>query len=374
MPILADRADVVVGVDTHTDTHSAAVLTAVGVVLDQLTVTADQSGQARLLAWAGQHTPGLRRAWVIDGARSHGVGLTRYLRRVGEEVIEGPRVGGQARRRGGKSDALDAIHAARTALAASQVATPRGDGDREALRILLVCRRHYSDTRTATVNLFKSLILTADDDLRAQLRALTTAGQVAHVAGLDPCGEGLDQLTRVRRQRLAALAADITGLDQALKANKAELQKLAATMCPVLLEQPGVGPVTAGTALTAWSHKDRLRSEAAFAALAGVNPVPASSGRTVRHRLNRGGDRTLNAALHTIVITRRRDHQPTRDYVTRRTAEGLTDREINRCLKRYVARQLFRIMQTSQPAAAVAASATGFVTGSGHETEGRHQP
>jgi transposase len=351
MAILADRTDVVVGVDTHTDTHSAAVLTVVGVVLDQLTVTSDPSGHARLLAWAGQHTQGLRHAWVIDGARSHGVGLTRYLREAGKEVIEAPREAGQARRRrGGKSDALDAIHAARTALAAAHVADPRSDGDREALRILLTCRRHYSDTRTATVNLFKSLILTADDELRGQLRGLTTRGQIRHVTGLGTSPLD-DQLTRVGRQHLVTLAAQIIALDQELKTNKAELKKLAATLCPVLLDQPGVGPVTAAHALTAWSHHGRVRNEAAFAALAGVNPIPASSGRTVRHRLNRGGDRTLNAALHTIMITRRRAHQPTRDYVARRTAEGKTAREINRCVKRYLARQLFRIMQTSPTAA-----------------------
>jgi transposase len=118
-------------------------------------------------------------------------------------------------------------------------------------------------------------------------------------------------------------------------------------MCPTLLDQPGVGPVTAAVALTAWSHPGRLRNEAAFAALGGVNPIPASSGRTIRHRLNRGGDRTLNAALHTIALSRRRCHQPTLDYVARRTAEGKTPKEINRCLKRYIARQLFRLMQAA---------------------------
>jgi transposase len=347
MPILADRVDVVVGVDTHTDTHTAAVLTVVGAVVAQLTVPADTAGHATLLAWAGQHTEGLRRAWVIDGARSHGVGLTRHLRTAGESVVDAPRVPGQARRRGGKSDALDAAHAARAALAAEHVATPRADGNREALRILHVCRRHYSDTRTATVNLFKSLILTADDDLRAQLRDLSTAQQVRHVARLAPADD-TDPLTRTRREHLTALAADIIALDRKLKDNQVDLRKLVTATCPALLEQPGVGPVTAAVALTAWSHPGRLRNEAAFAALAGTNPIPASSGRTVRHRLNRGGDRTLNAALHTIVLTRRRSHPPTRDYVTRRTAEGRTNREINRCLKRYTARQLFKIMQANQ--------------------------
>ena len=347
MPILADRVDVVVGVDTHTDTHTAAVLTSVGAVLAQLTVTADAAGHAAVLAWAAQHSEGLRRAWVIDGARSHGVGLTRHLRAAGETVIDAPRVPGQARRRSGKSDALDAVHAARTALAADHVATPRADGDREALRILHVCRRHYTDTRTATVNLFKSLILTADDDLRAQLRGLTTAQQVRHVARLTPTDD-TDPLTRTRREHLTTLAADITALDRKLKDNQIALRKLVTATCPALLDQPGVGPVTAAVALTAWSHPGRLRNEAAFAALAGTNPIPASSGRTIRHRLNRGGDRTLNAALHTIVLTRRRSHPPTRNYVNRRTADGKTSREINRCLKRYTARQLFRIMQASQ--------------------------
>lgn len=347
MPILADRVDAVVGVDTHTDTHTAAVLTAVGAVVAQLTVPADAAGYATLLAWAGQHTEGLCRAWVIEGTRSHGVGLARHLQAAGEQVIEAPRLPGRARRRGGKSDALDAVHAARSALAAEQQATPRTDGAREALRILQTCRRHYTDLRTATVNLFKSLILTADEQLRAQLRELNTDQQVRHLAHLDPTSAS-DPATRTRHQHLAALAADILALDTKLADNHTQLRQLVATTCPALLDEHGVGPVTAAIALTRWSHPGRLRSEAAFAALAGVNPIPASSGRTIRHRLNRGGDRTLNAALHTIIVTRRRSHQPTRDYITRRRAEGKTDREITRCLKRYLARKLFRIMQANQ--------------------------
>ncbi len=339
MPILADRVDVVIGVDTHTDTHSAAVLTSVGAVLAQLTVPTSAQGHTTLLAWAGQHTQNRDRAWVIDGARSHGIGLARHLHTVGEQVIEAPRIPGQARRRGGKSDPLDAIHTARTALAAEHVATPRGDGTREDLRILYVCHRHYTDTRTATVNLFKSLILTAGDDLRTQLRNLSTLQQVRHAAQLDPAD--------IRHQQLTSLAADILTLDRKINDNKAALHKLVNTICPALLDQYGVGPINAAIALIAWSHPGRLRNEAAFAALAGTNPIPASSGRITRHRLNRGGDRTLNAALHSIVRTRRRGHQPTHDYVTRRTAEGKTSKEINRCLKRYVARQLFKIMDSN---------------------------
>jgi transposase len=238
------------------------------------------------------------------------------------------------------------VHVARAVLAAEHVASPRGDGDREALRLLYVCRRHYSDTRTATVNLFKSLILTADDDLRSQLRSLNTDQQVDRVTTVTTPADA-DTSTRVRHERLAALAAEITDLDKKLAQNLRELRALVTTMCPILLEQPGVGPVTAAIALTAWSHKGRLRNEAAFASLAGVNPIPASSGRTVRHRLNRGGDRILNCAVHTIAISRRRCHQPTRDYITRPTAEGRTNKEITRCLKRYISRQLFKIMEAT---------------------------
>jgi transposase len=346
-PILAERVDMVIGVDTHTDTHTAVVLTALGAVVAQLTVPADADGVAQLITWADQHTGSGSRAWVVDGARSHGIGLTRHLRAAGHSLIEAARVKGATRRRGGKSDALDAIHVARTALAAPHLATPRADGDREALRILTVCRRHYTDTRTATVNLLKSLILTADDQLRDQLRGLSTARQIRHLVSTAGAEDQPDTLTRVRRQHLHTLAVTVHQLDQALHDNHKQIHALVATLCPALLDQPGIGPVSAAIALTAWSHKGRVRNEAAFAALAGVNPIPASSGRTTRHRLNRGGDRLLNQAIHTIALSRRRHHPPTQTYVARRTQHGRTHREINRCLKRYIARQLFRIMNST---------------------------
>ncbi|WP_433495709.1 IS110 family transposase [Micromonospora sp. CA-248089] len=355
---LAGRVDAVIGVDTHTDTHTAAVTTPVGTVLAEITVPATADGAAVLLAWAGRQTTGLgtgRRAWALDGARCHGVGLLRVLRAAGEDVLEAPKPAAGRRRRGGKSDALDAVHAARAVLAADHVATPRADGDREALRLLHVCRRHYSDTRTATINLFKSLILTADDDLRTQMRGLNTLRQVQHATTLTTgtgtgtgsgsgTGSGLD---RLRRTQLAALAEQILTLEKLLKANLTEIRTLVDKLCPTLLDQPGIGPVTAAIALTAWSHPGRFRNEAAFASLAGASPVPANSGRTIRHRLNRGGDRTLNAALHTIAKTRQRCHQPTKDYVERRTTEGRTPAEITRSLKRYIARQIWRTLETN---------------------------
>jgi transposase len=346
---LADHVDVVIGVDTHTDTHTAAALTPVGTVLAELTVAATADGAATLMAWADQQTSGLgsgRRVWALDSARSHGVGLLRVLHAACEDVLEAPKPATARRRRGGKSDALDAVHAARAVLAADHLATPRVDGDREALRVLHVCRRHYSDTRTATVNLFKSLVLTADEELRGQFRGRSTVRQLQHAATLvgDTAGSTLE---RLRRTQLRVLAEQIHVLDRMLKDNLTDIRALVQTMCPALLDQPGIGPVTAAIALTAWSHHGRFRSEAAFAALAGVSPVPASSGRTVRHRLNRGGDRTLNAAIHTIAKSRQRCHQPTKDYITRRTAEGRTPPKITRNLKRYIARQIWRIIQAT---------------------------
>jgi transposase len=342
---LADRVDAVIGVDTHTDTHTAAILTAVGTVRAELTVPATTDGTATLLAWADQQTSALgtgRRVWAIDGTRAHGIGLTRALHTAAETVLEAPKPAATSRRRGGKSDALDAAHAARAVLAADHHATPRADGDREDLRILHVTRRHYTDIRTATVNLFKSVILTADNDLREQFRGLSTIRQVRHAADLTHTGSD-----RTRRATLTALAGQIRELDRLLTANLDQIHALVKTLCPALLEQPGIGPVTAAITLAAWSHPGRLRSEAAFAALAGVNPIPASSGRTTRYRLNRGGDRTLNSALHVIATSRQRCHRPTKDYIARRTTEGRTPREITRSLKRYIARQIWRIIEAT---------------------------
>jgi transposase len=344
MVMVADAVDAVVGVDTHTDTHTAAVLNAVGAVLAHIQVPADPAGAAALRTWAADHAPGPRLLWAVEGTRSHGLGLTRALRAAGARVVEAPQPAGRRRRRTGKSDPLDAVHAARAVLAAHRSAQPRADGDREALRLLLATRRHYTDTRTATINLFKSLILTADDDLRHQLRGLSTTRQV-RAAITSQLAPATTTETRIRRDQLTALAGQIHQLDQAITANGHQLRALVTTTMASLLTLPGVGPVTAAVLLTTWSHKDRIRSEAAYAALAGASPIPASSGRTTRHRLNHGGDRTLNAALHTIAMTRRRTDPATHDYLQRRRADGKTDREATRCLKRYLARHLYRHMQ-----------------------------
>lgn len=346
MSILAEPGGVVIAVDAHSDTHTAALVSSVGALLAVLTVPADARAADRLLDWAQRHAPDQPRQWVLDGARSHGVRLLRQLRHVAESVAEAPRVKRASRRGKGKSDALDAAAIGRAALAAGTLAQPRADGPREALRLLLATRRHHSDYRTATVNLLKSLILTGDDELSEQLRGKSTAAQVRLLLTLPVPTEALAHV-RICREQIADLARRIHDLDQTLAQNKKAIADLVTTTCPELLAQVGVGPVTAAILLCAWSHHGRFRDEAAFASLAGVNPIPASSGKTVRHRLNRGGDRTVNSALHTIALVRRRDDPQTRDYVTRRTQEGRTSREITRCLKRYLARKLFRIMEAT---------------------------
>jgi transposase len=347
VPILAERLDsVVISVDTHLDTHTAALLSPLGAVLGECTVAADAQAATRLLTWADGKAPGAAYTWVVEGSRSYGVGLLRQLRVTGQHVAEAPRVKRADRRGQGKSDSLDAVALGRAALACTRLAEPRGDGPREMLRVLLTTRRHHSDTRTATVNLLKALIVTADEALRAALRGKKTPEQVRHLCTQslpDPNGP----VEQVVRDELVDLARRIHELDQTLHRNRKHLATLVAAACPDLLAQPGVGPVTGAVLLAAWSHRGRARNEAAFAALAGTNPIPASSGKVVRHRLNRGGDRQLNSALHTIALTRRRVHAETRAYVDQRTEQGRTRGEINRCLKRYLSRKLFRIMEAT---------------------------
>jgi len=342
----------VVGVDTHTDTHAAALVDHLGGVRAEVQITADPAGYAQLVAWAtGQLPAGQPLRWSVEGTRSHGHGLTRHLRTAGHTVFEAPKPVNSRRRRGGKSDPIDAVHAARATLAIDQDPTthhaiPRADGHREALRILLITRRHDTDHRTATISLFKSLLLGATN-LPETLRGLSTARQLRAVQNL-PEDPTTDLETQIRLQALRRAATTITELNRAVYANEKQLRTLVEQACPGLLDLPGVGPVTAATLLTTWSHHGRVRNDAAYAALAGISPLPASSGKIIRYRLNRGGDRTLNAALHTIVTARRRmGHPPTSDYIARRTTEGRTTNEILRCLKRYTIRQLYRYLQAN---------------------------
>jgi transposase len=345
--MLAESVDAVIGVDTHTDTHTACLVEATGREIATVTVEASPDGYGELIAWAVQQTPGPRLIWAVEGCRSHGTGLLRALLAAGQPVVEAGRPQRVGRRPGGKSDPADARLAARTALATAHHAQPRSDGDREAVRILLVAREHANTVRTAAVNVFKALLLTAPDQLREPLRRQSTPRQTAACALLR-VDVRHSPAERVLRQTLRSLAQRIRLLDKQIRANERHLHELVAALMPALLAEPGVGPVTAAHLLVAWSHPGRCRSEAAFAALAGVSPLQASSGRVTRHRLNRFGDRHLNRALHTIVNWRMvHGHEPTQHYLSRRRAQQKSDAEIRRCLKRYTARHLFRLMETA---------------------------
>jgi transposase len=343
MSRLAGAIDGVIGIDTHRDTLAAAATDPVGGVLAQTSVRADVGGYRRLLAFAQAQVPG-RRCWAVEGAGSYGAGLTAFLQAHSERVVEVGRPKRPPRRGGVKSDALDAVRAAREALVQDHPLVPRRRGDREALRVLLATRQGAVVARTCAINQLKALIVGAPEELRAELRTLGTKRQIARCALLrDRPTRSLEHrmtvwALRSTAQRIQALAGEAAALGD-------ELVGLVAAVAPWLLELCGVGSISAAQILVSWSHTGRLRSEAVFAAVAGVNPIPASSGQVVRHRLNRSGDRQLNRALHTIVVARLRDDPATRAYAARRRAEGKSVRDIRRCLKRAVARQLFKLLE-----------------------------
>jgi transposase len=307
-------------------------------------VAADAFGYKRLLRFAAEQAQG-RRVWAIEGTGSFGAGLTSYLLEQGEWVVEVDRPARPARRDGAKSDELDAARAACEALARQHLAQPRRRGDREALRVLLGTREGAIVARTKAIGQLKALIVNAPEQLRRHFRKLSTDDQLTRCARLRTSpAQSVEHRATIIALRSAARRA--LWLEAEAADLESQLELLMRELAPTLLAEPGVG-VSAAQLLNAWSHQGRFRSEAAFASLAGVAPIPASSGRVVRHRLNRGGDRQLNRALHTIVLSRLSHHAETKRYATRRTAEGKTPREIKRCLKRHLARRLFRLLETS---------------------------
>jgi len=335
---------VVGGVDTHKDVHVAAVLDELGRLLGTASFATTTSGYRALYRWLCRHGEVL--AVGVEGTGSWGAGLSRFLRGRDLNVVEVNRPNRQTRRRKGKSDTIDAEAAARAVLAGDATVTPKAsDGPVEALRQLRLARRGATKARTAAANQLHSLTDTAPDDLRAKLRRLTTL-QRARVCArlragdlLTPTGAAKRALRSVA-QRWLTLHAEIADLD---RATRDVLDEIAAP----LLERHGVGYETAGTLLcAAGDNPERLDTEAGFAALCGTSPVRVSSGKTNRHRLNRAGDRHANAALWTIVMVRiRSNHAPTVAYVERRTTDGLSKREAIRCLKRYIAREIYNDIQ-----------------------------
>ena len=348
MTMLAEQVDVVIGVDTHKHTHTAAVVIArTGAAIDELTVPTDPDGYAALVELADRH--GAVRAWAIEGTGGYGAGLARHLAERGEQVIELDRPSRPARRNGAKSDPLDAVRAAREALSRRHLAEPRARGDRAALSVLLAARRSAVEAVTLAQRQLHALVIAAPEQLRAKFRGRSTTAMVKVAASLRG-HPSWDTETLTTAHTLRALARRSQDLEAEAGDHERAMLAIVRSWRPDLLDLFGVGPVVAATVLCAWSHPGRCPNEAAFASLAGVAPIPASSGLTTRYRLNRCGDRQLNRALHVVAMHRMRHDPATRAYVERRRSDPRnpkTDREIRRCLKRYIARQLYR--QLEQP-------------------------
>ncbi|MCI0142625.1 IS110 family transposase [Arthrobacter bambusae] len=346
MTIVAEKYTHVIGVDTHSRTHTYAVLAAAtGQVIDTSTFPASQAGISRAISWMQRRTTIGEVLVAVEGTGSYGAGLTRALRAAGLPVCEARPPKRQNRGSIGKSDEIDARAAARAVLGTdiAALAQPRAEGARDALRVLLAARRSMDGQRTADRHALTALARTMDLGIDAR-KAITDRQLHTIAAWRDRPTD--DVSTKVARSEATRLATAVLRHTSALETNRADLAQLVDQMAPGLQDLRGLGPITGAIILTAYSHPGRIHSEAAFAALAGVNPIPASSGNTTRHRLNRHGDRQLNQALDVIARTRMASDADTRAYLDRRTQEGKTRREIRRCLKRIIARQIYRKLTT----------------------------
>jgi transposase len=322
---------VAIGVDTHKDVHVAVAVNLVGAQLASREIETTAAGYRRLLCWAREL--GIP-AFAVEGTGSYGAGLTRFLEREGVAVFECERPRRQERRRG-KSDLIDAGLAARRLASGEGLSLPRGGGRREDLRVLLLERRSAIQARTATLNQLSALLVTAPDQLRERLGTLSGDRLARAAARLRPNPEVSTGVLRRLGRRAEQLARELAEAEEALA-------QLVAELAPNLLEECGVGPVCAAQLLVSSGDPARMKSEASFAALAGASPVDASSGKQQRHRLNRGGDRQLNWALHVVALHRIRHHTQTTSYYQRLLATGKTSREARRCVKRALARHFYR--------------------------------
>jgi transposase len=343
--MLADELDFVVGVDPHRDAHALAIVRAgTGAAVCEANVAAGERGYARALRLAECEAPG-RRAWAIEGTGSYGAGLARFLSARGERVLEVGRTR-RERRSHAKTDALDALRAARGVLGEEKLATPRSAGEREALRALIVSRAGALTAKKAGLCQLRALIVTCPEPLRSELRSLTRARLLRRLQAVRP-NRHRDAELRGTLIALRSIARRVQSLTAEEGELKREIQELVVQLAPALLDEPGVGPIAAAQVLISWSHRGRFHSDAAFARLAGAAPIPVSSGLVHRHRVDPGGDRQLNRALHTIIVSRRKNHAATITYIERKLHEGKSVRDAIRCLKRYLARHLFRLLEAA---------------------------
>ena len=331
---------VAIGVDTHKQWHVAVALDRLGRLIDSVTVEATAGGYRRLLVWArGLGEP----AFGVEGCGSYGAGLARFLADHGEAVSECERPR-RSDRRGGKNDLIDATLAARRVVSGEGLSHPRGAGRREQLRLLLLERRGAVRARTAALNQLDAVIVTMPDDQRQRLSSVPKRQLVMTAARLRASRDGAGDVARRIARRIQHLTSEIQDIDQ-------QLRSLVADLALELLDECGVGAVCAAQLLVSSGDPRRMASEASFAALAGATPIDASSGKQQRHRLNRGGDRQLNWALHVIALQRVHHHDQTKAYYQRLLANGKTTREAKRCIKRALARHLYhRLRDLQQPA------------------------
>jgi transposase len=347
MPVPA--TPVTVGVDTHLETHVAAVVDQTGRLLGTQGFPASTRGYVALVTWAERFGPVARVG--VEGTGTFGAGLARFVRAYGLPVVEVARPDRSTRRRHGKSDPIDAQAAARATLAGVANVTPKTrEGRVEMIRLLRVARRGAMKARVAAAEQLYGVVCSAPEELRQPLLNLKTKALVRACAALRP--GPLTSTTAATKTTLRTLARRWQQLQAELDQLDLQLEELVTSAAPTLVALPGVGVETAGQLLvTAGDNPQRLRSEAAFAHLCGAAPIPASSGRTDRHRRNRGGDRRANNALWRIALVRMRCHPPTRAYVERRTKQGLSKLDIMRCLKRYIAREVYQhLTSPSAPA------------------------
>lgn len=343
------KANAVIGeVDTHKDIHVAAVVDDRNRVLATTSFPTTRQGYGKMLAWMRSHGD-LRRVGV-ECTGSYGAGLLRYLQRAGIEVLEVTTPDRLDRRRKGKNDDLDAQNAAHAAFAGIRTVTPRSrDGMVEALRVLKVCRKSAVAARRVALQMIQGTIISAPDALRDKLRGMTRMQLIRTLAASRPDMSAYRDVEGACRIALRSLARRYVELHDEIAELDERVGAIVEDLAPDLTARSGIGRETAAQLLlTAGDNPSRLASEASFAALCGVSPVPASSGKTIRHRLNRGGDRAANSALHVIAISRLRLDQRTKDYVAKRMAKGHSKLEAIRMLKRYIAREVFSVIRASQ--------------------------
>lgn len=344
------RRMIIGGVDTHASTHHAAVIDLHGRLLDDAEFPASPGGYAQMLSW--MRNRGQLQSVGIEGTGAYGAGLARHLHEHDVKVFEVPRPDRRLRRQRGKSDPIDAEAAARTVLAGNASGAPKlATGPIEAIRMLRVARTGAIKAKTAATNTLQAVLVTAPEPLRSQLRHLSTTKLVAACLRLRPDMSSLHDPVHAAKISLRSIATRARALDVEARALKRQLDTLATAAAPRTSAVFGLGPDTVSALLIAiGDNPDRLRSEPAFAHLCGVAPIPASSGKTNRHRLHRGGNRSGNRALHIAVVVRLRYDPRSKTYAKRRTTEGMSMPEIIRCQKRYLAREVFAALRADYAA------------------------